>query len=96
MGSSCSTPEALVIREWLKEDTNCWMAIAIAFLQRYERDTAVAKVSVALQYLLRDGPPTATTLGGRLYKAGVRRIDYDLLAHELVLATEVFGPSRNS
>ena len=83
-----ANPEAWVIREWLKEDTNCWIAIATAFLQRYDRDVAIQKISVALQYLLRDGPPAPTTLGGRLFRAGVRRINYDLLALELVLATE--------
>ena len=88
MNMACANPEALVIREWLKEDTNCWIAIATAFLQRYERKMAVAKVSAALQHLLRDGPPIATTLGGRLYHAGVSHINYDLLADELVLATE--------
>jgi hypothetical protein len=25
----------------IKEDTNCWIAIATAFLQRYEREMAV-------------------------------------------------------
>src|SRR5436190_4435269 len=88
MKMECANPEALVVRKWLKEDTNCWIAIATAFLQRYEREMAIAKVSVALQHLLRDGPPTATTLGGRLYEAGVSHINYDLLANELVLATE--------
>ena len=85
--------EATVIREWLREDSNCWTAIATAFLKRYERDTAVARISVALQFLLRDGPPTATTLTGRLYKAGIKRIDYDILARELALAAEPVRPS---
>ena len=88
MSKMIDGPEAWVIREWLKEDSNCWIAIATAFLQRYDRDIAIRKISVALQYLLRDGPPAPTTLGGRLFRAGVRRINYDLLALELVLATE--------
>jgi len=88
MNTACASPEALVIREWLKEDTSCWIAIATAFLQLNEREVAVVKVSGALQHLLRDGPPTATTLGGRLHEARVRHINYDILANELVLAAE--------
>jgi hypothetical protein len=88
MATTCASPEASVIREWLKEDKNCWIAITKAFLQRNEREIAVAKVRGALQHLLRDGLPTAATLGGRLYQAGVGHIDYDRLANELVLATE--------
>lgn len=87
-------PEALVNREWLREDTNCWIAIATAFLQRYDRDIAIQKITVAWQYMLRDGPPAPTTLGGRLFRAGVRRINYDLLARELVLATEAVESSH--
>ena len=86
-------PIAHVIEEWLKEDSNCWMAIATAFLQRNERSLAVTRVSGALKFLLRDGPPTAHTLTGRLYLAGVTRIDYDALALEIVLATEAANPS---
>ena len=93
MATSSRNSAALVIQEWLKEDSNCWMAIATMFLQRSERDIALARISGALQFLLRDGPPTATTLSGRLYKAGVKRIDYDALALEIVLATETANPS---
>jgi hypothetical protein len=65
------------------------------FLQRYERATALARISIALQFLLRDSRPTATTLmlTGRLYTAGVKRIDFDALALEVVLATEAAEPS---
>jgi hypothetical protein len=82
-----------VVNEWLKEDSNYWIAIATMFLQRNDRDNALARISGALQFLLRDGPPTATTLSGRLYRAGVRKIDYDALAMEVVLATEAANPS---
>jgi len=93
MSQITGNPAAPVIQEWLKEDSNCWMAIATMFLQRNERDIALARISGALQFLLRDGPPTATTLTGRLYNAGVKRIDYDVLALEVVLATEAANPS---
>ena len=88
MSQVVGNPAAGVIRQWLKEDSNCWVAIATMFLQRNERNTALARISAALQFLLRDGPPTATTLTGRLYQAGVKQIDYDALALEVVLVTE--------
>jgi hypothetical protein len=93
MAKSSKNVVAVVIQAWLKEDSNCWIAIATMFLQRYERDIALARISGALQFLLRDGPPTATTLSGRLYKAGVKALDYDALALEIVLATEAANRS---
>src|SRR6266851_603306 len=95
MSSLSANPAATVIRAWLKEDSNCWNAIATMFLGRYERAMALERISIALQFLLRDGRPTASTvtLTGRLYTAGVKRIDYDALALEVVLATEAADPS---
>jgi hypothetical protein len=91
--SESASPESTVIKEWLKEDANCWMAIACAFLRRYERDIAVERLSLALQYQLRDGPPKPTTLGGLIYKAGMTKIDYHALAVALASATEAAEPS---
>ena len=93
MSQDVRSPAARVIQGWLKEDSNCWIAIATMLLQRNERNTALIRISGALQFLLRDGPPSATTLTGRLYQAGVKRIDYDALAQEIVLATEAANPS---
>jgi hypothetical protein len=86
------TLEHGVISEWLREDANCWIAIASAFLQRYDRSTAEAKISEALKYQLRDGPPTSVTLGARLHQSGIRGINYDALAHELA---RIADQSRN-
>jgi hypothetical protein len=93
MSEVAGNPAARVIQKWLKEDANYWTAIATMFLQRNERDMALTRVSGALQFLLRDGPPNANTLTGRLYMAGVTKLDYDALALEVVLATEAANPS---
>jgi hypothetical protein len=36
MAKSSKNAIAVVIQGWLKEDSNCWTAIATMFLQRYE------------------------------------------------------------
>src|SRR4051794_25429517 len=81
------------VQEWLQEERNCWIAIAEAFLQRNEPDIAVAKLTDALRYQLRDGPPSADTLGGRLFKAGANRIDYHAVAVQIVQGAEAADPS---
>jgi hypothetical protein len=81
-------PEMDAVQEWLSEDGNCWIAIASAFLQRNEREIALGKLANALQYLLRDGPPSLDTLGGRLFRAGTSRIDYQAVAVQIALAAE--------
>lgn len=59
-------------------------------------DVALKRIGGALQFLLRDGPPTATTLTGRVYRAGVKPVDYDVLALQVGLATEAANPSLHS
>jgi len=76
------------VQEWLGEDGNCWIAIACAFLQRNERAVALGKLADALRYLLRDGPPSLDTLGGRLFRTGTSRIDYQAVAMQIALAAE--------
>jgi len=80
--------ESQIIKEWLKEDANCWIAIGRAFLQRNDWDVALEKISLALTWQLRDGPPTANTLSGRLFKYGFTKIDYASLALEIALAAK--------
>ena len=88
MPQSLQNPELGAINEWLKGDANVWIAIALAFLQRNERDIALGKLTDALRYHLRDGPPSPDTLGGRLFRAGLRDIDYHAVAIQIVLAAE--------
>jgi hypothetical protein len=80
--------ESQVIKEWLKEDASCWIAIGRAFLQRNDWDTALEKITLALTWQLRDGPPTPTTLSGRLYKKGISKVDYATLALQIALAAK--------
>ena len=91
--TALSSVESSVITDWLKEDAHCWIAIATAFLQRYQRQAAIDRTSAALQFSLRDGPPTGNTFPGRFYNAGLRRIDYDGLALQVVLAAEAADPA---
>ena len=91
MSEPSAAAHAPAIREWLQQDAACWIAIASAFLQRYEREIALDKLSAALQYQLRDGPPKPTTITSKVYRSGVSRIDYDALALELVVSVEKEG-----
>jgi hypothetical protein len=81
------------VQDWLQEDHNCWIAIARAFLQRNDRDIAVARLTDALRYQLRDGPPSADTLGGRLFRAGAKEIDYHAVAVQIAEAAQASDPS---
>ena len=76
------------VQDWLQEERNCWIAIARAFLQRNQRDIAVAKLTDALRYQLRDGPPSADTLGGRMFRGGAIQIDYHAVAIEIARTAE--------
>jgi hypothetical protein len=80
--------ESQVIKEWLKEDANWWIAIGRAFLQRNDWDVALEKITLALTWQLRDGPPSANTLPGRLYKKGFTKMDYATLALQIALAAK--------
>ena|SRR5438045_3758172 len=85
--------EIAAVHDWLGEDRNCWIAIAAAFLQRYERDIAIGRLKDALRYQLRDGPPLPDTLGGRLFRTGATQIDYHAVADEIAVAAESAYPS---
>ena len=93
MPTSC---QSQAINEWLKEDSNCWIAIASVFVQRYEWEIALQKITLALTWQLRDGPPSPTTLSGRLYQSGVNKIDYAAVALEIALAAKAAEPSVHS
>jgi hypothetical protein len=84
------------VLDWLQEERNCWIAIARAFLQRNERDIAVAKLTDALRYQLRDGPPSADTLGGRLFRGGANQIDYHAVAIQIAQAAEAADHRYNT
>jgi hypothetical protein len=80
-----------VIEEWLKEDSNCWMAIATAFLQRNERSLAVTRVSGALKFLLRDGPPTAhSPTATAIARAGTANVSTSSPATAAALPTQLY------
>ncbi len=81
-----------IVQDWLKEDRNCWIAIAAAFLSRYEREIAIEKLSNALRHQPRDGPPFADTFGGRLFRARSLKIDYETIAIEIAAAAESAHP----
>ena len=93
MSKFASNRENSAIQDWLKEDTNCWIAIASAFLKRNEREVAIAKLTDALRYQLRDGPPLPDTLGGRLLRAGSLHIHYHAVAVHIALAAETNNSS---
>jgi len=88
--------EITPVLDWLQEERNCWIAIARAFLQRNERDIAVAKLTDALRYQLRDGPPSADTLGGRLFRGGANQIDYHAVAIQIAQAAEATDHRYNT
>ena|SRR5690349_11108580 len=92
MIDSSKGDQRAAVRDWLKEDRNCWIAIAAAFLGRYERDVAIDKLTAALRHQLRDGPPLSDTLGGRLFRAGALKIDYHAVATEIAVAAESSDP----
>jgi hypothetical protein len=88
MPQSSRNVEISPVQDWLQEDRNCWIAIARAFLQRNQRNIAVTKLTDALRYQLRDGPPSTDTLGGRIFRAGANQIDYHAVAIEIAQAVE--------
>jgi hypothetical protein len=92
MSDTSKGSQAGAVQDWLKEDRNCWIAIAAAFLDRYEREVAIEKLTAALRHHLRDGPPPADTLGGRLFRAGASKLDYQAIAIEIAVAAESSNP----
>ncbi len=78
--------ELQVIREWIRKESHTWISIGNAFLKIYDRDRSILRMASALRFCLRDGPPRveSITLTTLMSAAGITKIDYELMAAEVI------------
>src|SRR4051794_9572177 len=75
----------------LGEET--WNAVAIAFLERNDRNVAIGKIADAVQFYAAEQPIPAEPMLATLYSCALKRVDFYTLALELVQRVEAANPS---
>ena len=70
-----------------------WIAIAIRFLQRNDRNVAVGNIAAALQLYAVEQPKPEDHMLATLFSIALVRVDYYTLALEVVQRVEAADPT---